>query len=184
MDEKLTPESVRKAAEAFRRRYQPGRVRGLLVAGSGLELSVPRWEAEEEIDLNEVLPFALHSLMGHRQTVTLWRRGEESLMALNGRFHLYQGYRPEEVVAPVRLAALLGAEAMIATNATGSLDPEIVPGSIVLISDHLNLQGSNPLVGTWGTEFGPQFPGHERGLRPRTQGHRAHRCRGSRVCGP
>ena len=104
------------------------------------------------------MPFPLHALMGHRQTMTLWRRGDESLMVLNGRFHLYQGYRPEEVVAPVRLAGLLGAEVMIATNATGALDPGIAPGSIVVVSDHINLQGSNPLVGEWGRELGPQFP--------------------------
>ena len=158
MAKKLTPASLRAAAEEFRRAYLPGAVRGLLVAGSGLELAVPGWQAADEIDLADVLPFALHTLMGHRQTVTLWRRGEETLMVLNGRFHLYQGYRPEEVVAPVRLAGLLGAEVMIATNATGSLDPEIEPGSIVVISDHLNLQGSNPLVGEWGRAFGPQFP--------------------------
>ena len=149
---------MRRVAEDFRDRFRPGRVRALLVAGSGLELEVPGWEATEEIDLSQVLPFKLHSLMGHRQTVTLWRREDESLMVLNGRFHLYQGYRPEEVVAPVRLAGLLGAEVMIATNATGSLDPAIEPGSIVVVTDHLNLQGSNPLVGEWGTEFGPQFP--------------------------
>ena len=158
MDQKLTPETMKRAAEAFRERYRPVRVRALLVAGSGLELSVPGWEADEEIDLEKVLPFALQKLMGHRQTMTLWRRGEESLMVLNGRFHLYQGYRPEEVVAPVRLAALLGAETMIATNATGSLDPAIEAGSMVVVTDHLNLQGANPLVVEWGTEFGPQFP--------------------------
>lgn len=155
---KLTPESLRAVVEAFRERHAPGKVRGLLVAGSGLGLEVPGWRAAEEIDLRDVLPFPLHSLMGHRQTVTLWRRGDESLMVLNGRFHLYQGYRPEEVVAPVRMAALLGAEVMIATNATGSLDPTIAPGSIVVITDHINLQGSNPLVGEWGRELGPQFP--------------------------
>jgi len=154
----LTPDGMRQVAEEFLDRYQPGRMRALLVAGSGLDLEVPGWEAAEEIDLKDVLPFALHTLMGHRQTVTLWRREDESLMVLNGRFHLYQGYRPEEVVAPVRLAALLGAEVMIATNATGSLDPSIKPGSIVVVTDHINLQGSNPLVGEWGTEFGPQFP--------------------------
>jgi purine-nucleoside phosphorylase len=158
MSVELTPDGLRQVVEEFRDRHRPGRVRGLLVAGSGLELEVPGWEAAEEIDLRDVLPFDLHELMGHRQTVTLWRRDAESLMVLNGRFHLYQGYRPEEVVAPVRLAGLLGAEVMIATNATGSLDPEIEPGSIVVVSDHVNLQGSNPLVGEWGTAFGPQFP--------------------------
>jgi purine-nucleoside phosphorylase len=158
MSGKLTPDRMRMVADGFRYRYNPGRVRGLLVAGSGLELEVPGWEATEEIDLRDVLPFDLHELMGHRQTVTLWRRDDESLMVLNGRFHLYQGYRPEEVVAPVRLAGLLGGEVMIATNATGSLDPSIAPGSIVVVTDHVNLQGSNPLVGVWGTEFGPQFP--------------------------
>ena len=145
-------------ADQFRDRFNPGRVRGLLVAGSGLELEVPGWIAGDVIDLFEVLPLDLHQLLGHRQTVTLWRRDDETLMVLNGRFHLYQGYRPEEVVAPVRLAGLLGAEVMIATNATGSLDPEIAPGSIVVVTDHINLQGFNPLVGVWGTEFGPQFP--------------------------
>ena len=158
MSVELTPGRMRLVADDFRDRFKPGNVRGLLVAGSGLELEVPGWEASEEIDLNQVLPFALHELMGHRQTATLWRRGKESLMVLNGRFHLYQGYRPEEIVAPVRLAGLLGAEVMIATNATGSLDPAIEPGSIVVVTDHINLQGSNPLVGEWGTEFGPQFP--------------------------
>ena len=158
MSAELTPDRMRLVADDFRDRYSPGKVRGLLVAGSGLKLEVPGWEASEEIDLSQVLPFTLHELMGHRQTVTLRRRGDESLMVFNGRFHLYQGYRPEEVVAPVRLAGLLGAEAMIATNATGSLDPAIEPGSIVVVTDHINLQGSNPLVGEWGKAFGQQFP--------------------------
>jgi len=158
MNSRLTPDGMRRVAEAFRERYRPGHVRGLLVAGSGLSLEVPGWEAAEEIDLSDVLPFPLHTLMGHRQTVTLWRRGDETLMVVNGRFHLYQGYRPEEVVAPVRLAGLLGVEVMIAINATGALVPGIEAGSLVIITDHLNLQGANPLVGEWGREFGPQFP--------------------------
>jgi purine-nucleoside phosphorylase len=154
----MTPDDLRRAAEAFGERYRPGRVRGLLVAGSGLKLEVPGWQSAEVVELGEVFPFPLHALMGHSQTLTVWRRGDESLLVMNGRFHLYQGYRPEEVVSPVRLAALLGAEVMIATNATGALDPAIVAGSLVLITDHLNLQGANPLVGEWGREFGPQFP--------------------------
>ena len=158
MNASMSPDDLRRAAEAFRERHRPGRVRGLLVAGSGLRLEIPGWQAAEEIDLAAVFPFPLHSLMGHSQTMTLWRRGGDALLVMNGRFHLYQGYRPEEVVAPVRLAALLGAEVMIATNATGALDPAIEPGALVLVTDHLNLQGANPLVGEWGRELGPQFP--------------------------
>lgn len=158
MSDVLTPDALRQAADGFCERYQPGLVLALLVAGSGLRLEVPGWEAGEEVPLEEIFPFPLHSLIGHRQTLTLWRRGGESLMVANGRFHLYQGYRPEEVVAPIRLAGLLGAETMIATNASGALDPEIGPGSLVVIKDHLNLQGVNPLAGEWGREFGPQFP--------------------------
>ena len=158
MNATMSPDDLRRAAEAFRERHRPGKVRGLLVAGSGLRLEIPGWQPAEVIDLAGVFPFPLHSLMGHSQTMTLWRRGEDSLLVMNGRFHLYQGYRPEEVVAPVRLAALLGAEVMIATNATGALDPAIEPGSLVLVTVHLNLQGANPLVGEWGRELGPQFP--------------------------
>jgi purine-nucleoside phosphorylase len=154
----FTSDRLREIAEQFRSRWSPGRVRGLLVAGSGLTLEIPGWDTAEEVALADVLPFPLHELMGHRQTLTLWRRADQTLLVMNGRFHLYQGYTPEQVVAPVRLAGLLGAELMLATNATGALDRSIKAGSIVVVSDHLNLQGSNPLVGVGGTEFGPRFP--------------------------
>ncbi len=154
----LTPESMRELAGSFTAQYDPGRVRGLLVAGSGLTLEVPDWQAAEVVELADLLPFPMHALPGHRHTMTLWRRGGETLLVMNGRLHLYQGYGPAEVVAPVRLAALLGAEVMIATNASGSLDAALAPGSLVVVADHLNLQGQNPLVGEWGRELGPQFP--------------------------
>ncbi len=158
MTEQMTPESIRATAEAFRDKYRPGKVRGLLVAGSGLSLEVPGWESAEVVELGEVFDFPMHELMGHSQTLTLWRRNDETLMVMNGRFHLYQGYRPEEVVAPVRLAGLLGAKVLIATNASGALDPEMDPGSLVIVNDHINFLGSNPLVGDWGRDFGPPFP--------------------------
>ena len=154
----MTPDSIRVAAECFRKRYRPGKVRGLLVAGSGLSLEVPGWGAGEPIELSEIFDFPMHELLGHSQTLTLWRRNDETLMVMNGRFHLYQGYRPEDVVAPVRLAGLLGADVLIATNASGALDPVMKPGSLVVVNDHINLQGSNPLVGDWGRDFGPPFP--------------------------
>jgi purine-nucleoside phosphorylase len=158
MAAEFTPDMLRQIAADFRQRHRTGNVRALMVAGSGLTLDVPGWSAADEIALEEIFPFQLHELIGHRQTMTLWRRGDETILAMNGRFHLYQGYRPEEVTAPVRLAGLLGAEMMLATNASGSLDPAIPAGSLVVIADHLNLQASNPLVGSWGLPFGRQFP--------------------------
>jgi len=158
MSESMTPDSIRRTAESFRERHRTGRLRGLLVAGSGLSLGVPGWESAEVVELADVFRFPMHELIGHSQTVTLWRRGDETIMVMNGRFHLYQGYRPEEVVAPVRLAGLLGADVLIATNASGALDPSMAPGTLVVVADHINLQGSNPLVGDWGHDFGPPFP--------------------------
>jgi len=158
MNAELTPSVLRQSAESFADRHQPGKLRALLVAGSGLKLEIPGWTPSETIPMAEIMPFEMHHLEGHEHSLTLWRRGEESLMVMNGRFHLYQGYSAAQVVAPVRLAALLGAELMVATNATGSLDPKIPPGSMVVIRDHINFQAHNPLVGSWGREFGPQFP--------------------------
>ncbi|NOZ78956.1 MAG: purine-nucleoside phosphorylase [Acidobacteria bacterium] len=166
MTNELTPAGLRRLAEDFRARHRPDRVRALLVAGSGLEFEVPGWQAGETIPFGDIFPFPIQTLKGHSETLTLWRRREETLLVMNGRLHLYQGYRPEEVVAPVRLAALLGAEMMIATNATGAADPAITPGSIVVITDHLNLQGRNPLVGPWAREFGTQFPDMSRAYDP------------------
>jgi purine-nucleoside phosphorylase len=158
MNDQLTPEGLKARAEDFQTRHEPGIVRGLLVAGSGLRLQIPGWQPTETVEMAELMPFPMHHLEGHSHTITLWRRGDETLLVMNGRFHLYQGYSAAEVVAPVRLAALLGAEFMLATNATGALDPAIPPGSLVVIEDHLNLQGANPLVGPWAAALGPQFP--------------------------
>lgn len=158
MNNPITPASLRDMAEAFRNQYRTGKVRALMVAGSGLKLEVPGWEPTETIPMGEIFPFEMRHLMGHDHTLTLWRRGDETLLVMNGRFHLYQGYGIAEVVAPIRLAALLGAEVLIATNASGALDPEIPPGSLVVVNDHLNLLGSNPLVGDWAAAMGPQFP--------------------------
>lgn len=158
MSETLTPASIRELAREFEQRYRPGRVRALMVAGSGLKLEAPGWQPSETVSMAEIMPFPMHHLKGHDHSLTLWRRDDETLLVMNGRFHLYQGYSPVEVVAPVRLAALLGAEVLVATNASGALDPTIPPGSLVVVNDHINLLWSNPLVGAWAGELGTQFP--------------------------
>jgi purine-nucleoside phosphorylase len=154
----MTPEKLEGAAERFAALHEPGRVLAAMVAGSGITVQVPGWQRRAEVEYGDIFPFPAVELAGHTPSVTVWRKGDLGLLAFNGRFHLYQGYTPAEVAAIPRLAALLGAPVFLATNASGSLDPAIGPGSLVILRDHLNLQGTNVLVGEWGRWRGDNFP--------------------------
>ncbi|NWG00920.1 MAG: purine-nucleoside phosphorylase [Thermoanaerobaculaceae bacterium] len=156
--ERFTPAQLEEAACRVAARHEPGRVRAALVAGSGINLAAPGWEKSAEIPYVEIFPFPILSLPGHTPTLSVWRRGPEGLLVFNGRFHLYQGYAAAETAAIPRLAGLLGAPVYLATNATGAIDPAIAPGSLVVVRDHLNLQGTNPLIGEWGRWRPPLFP--------------------------
>ena len=166
MSTMLTPEVLREISQRFKDQVRPGRVRALLVAGSGLALEVPGWIETEVVEMASLFPFPMHQLPGHQHTILVWRRGGEALLVMNGRLHLYQGYEASEVVAPVRFAGLLGAEMMIATNASGAIDPEIDAGSLVVVSDHLNFLAANPLTGEWARAFGADFPDMTRAYDP------------------
>lgn len=156
--ETLTPSRLEDAAAAFVNRHRPGTVRAALIAGSGITLGLGGWQRAESVPYAELFPFPIHELLGHTPTLTLWRSGDESILSFDGRFHLYQGYSAYEAAAIPRLAALAGAPVLIATNASGSIDPEVGPGSLVVVRDHINLQGANPLVGEWGRWREPVFP--------------------------
>jgi len=154
----LTPRAMEEAARAFAARVETGKLIGALVAGSGISLSAPGWEKGPETANSDVFPFPVFELPGHTPTVTVWRRGRLGLLAFNGRFHLYQGYDASQVAAIPRLAGLLGAPAYVATNASGSLDPEAQPGSLVVVRDHINLQGVCCHTGEWIRWRAPMFP--------------------------
>jgi len=130
----------------------------LLVTGSGLtpdlgEPSAGPWS------FGDLLPFDVQAIEGHAAAAELVRtRSGGHLLVCRGRLHAYQGYSPAQVVYLVRFAALLGARTLIVTNAAGSLRPDLPPGSIVAISDHVNLTGLNPLRGQLPANWGPQFP--------------------------
>ena len=154
----LTPAMLEECARAFAARHDPGRLRAALVAGSGITLQPAGWQRAAEIPYAEIFPFPIHALLGHTPTLSLWRRGGDGLLVFNGRFHLYQGYTAYEVAAIPRLAGLLGAPVYIATNASGAMEPDLAPGSLVVVRDHINLQGANPLVGAWAMWRKPPFP--------------------------
>jgi purine-nucleoside phosphorylase len=156
--ETFTPRMLEEAAATFSDRCSSGAVKAALVAGSGITLQLPGWERTDVVEYADIFPFPVHALPGHSPTASVWRRGDDALLAFDGRFHLYQGYSTYQVAAIPRLAALLGARTFVATNAAGSLDPEVDPGSLVVVRDHINLQGANPLVGEWGRWREPAFP--------------------------
>lgn len=130
----------------------------LLVSGSGLAVDL---EGEElaTAPLADILPFPVHQVEGHPHEVQLLRDPCDRVVAYQrGRLHGYQGYSPSEVVCLVRIAARLGARTLVMTNAAGGIDPELEPGGLVVLRDHLNLTGSNPLRGELPAEWGPRFP--------------------------
>jgi purine-nucleoside phosphorylase len=154
----FTPRLLEEAAHAFADRLATGKLVGAFVAGSGISLAAPGWEKGPETPYAEVFPFPVFELPGHTPTVTVWRRGDAELLVFNGRFHLYQGYSAAQVAAIPRLAGLLGSPVYVATNASGSMDRAALPGSLVVVRDHLNFQGTSPLMGEWIRWRPPIFP--------------------------
>jgi purine-nucleoside phosphorylase len=129
----------------------------VVVSGSGLavDLGTP----EHTLPLSEWLSFDAHEVAGHpHQTELLLPRPDRPVLYQKGRLHSYQGYSAHQTVFAIRLGALLGARVLVMTNAAGGLRPDQTPGDLVLIRDHLNLIGLNPLRGQLPEEWGPRFP--------------------------
>jgi purine-nucleoside phosphorylase len=129
-----------------------------LVSGSGLAIDLGE-RTHGPIQLEFLLPFESHAIEGHPHVVEMFEPlPGRPVLYFKGRLHSYQGYSAHETVFPVRLAALLGVKALVMTNATGGLQPHHRPGDLVLIKDHINLTGLNPLRGQLPPEWGPRFP--------------------------
>src|SRR5271157_3736150 len=96
--------------------------------------------------------------VGHAGRLTIGKLGSLSVAVMAGRAHLYEGYTPAQVTYPVRVLAALGVRSLVLTNAAGGINLEFERGGLVLISDHINLQGVNPLVGPNDDSLGPRFP--------------------------
>lgn len=129
-----------------------------LVSGSGLAVDVGE-RIHGPLQLEFLLPFGTHTVEGHPHQVEVFEPVPgRPVLYFKGRIHSYQGYDATETVFPIRLAALLGAKVLVMTNATGGLRTHYKPGDLVLIRDHLNLTGLNPLRGQLPPDWGPRFP--------------------------
>src|SRR6267378_3982348 len=129
-----------------------------IVLGSGLGAFADDLIDPTQIPYSEIPGFARSTVEGHAGRLVIGRSGEVTIAAMQGRFHFYEGYSLPEVTFPMRVLKLLGVRTVVLTNAAGTLNTQFRPGSLMVISDHLNLLGDNPLRGENDERFGPRFP--------------------------
>lgn len=146
------------AAAAFIKEKYPEDIRVAIVLGSGLGAFAEELTDAVRLPYEEIPGFARSTVEGHAGQLVLGRILGVPVAVQQGRFHYYEGYDMEQVMLPVRSFALLGTRNLILTNAAGSLNSDMPPGTLMLISDHLNCMGVNPLRGPNDVRFGPRFP--------------------------
>ena len=129
-----------------------------LVVGSGLGGFVKALQVEAEFEYGELPHMVRATAPGHEGTLVLGTLGSQRLAVLSGRFHSYEGHRPAQISYPIRLIRALGAEVVILTSLVGSMTAKMPPGSLVLLEDHINLMGMNPLIGPNDETLGVRFP--------------------------
>jgi purine-nucleoside phosphorylase len=129
-----------------------------IVLGSGLGAFAEDLGQPVAIPYDEIPGFAHATVEGHAGRLVIGTVEGVAIAAMQGRFHFYEGYGLEDVTFPIRVLKLLGVRTLILTNAAGSLNTELSPGSLMVISDHINLMGVNPLIGPNDERFGPRFP--------------------------
>ena len=129
-----------------------------VVLGSGLGPFADAVEEPAEIPYADIPGWPASTAVGHAGTLVLGLFGDLPVAVMKGRAHLYEGLSPADVVFGVRVLGGLGVRSLVLTNACGAIDTSVEPGTLVAISDHLNLQGSSPLVGPNDETVGPRFP--------------------------
>jgi purine-nucleoside phosphorylase len=129
-----------------------------IILGSGLGAFVDSIEIEASIPYDEIPSFVAPTVDGHQGRLILGHCKGVPIAALQGRVHYYEGHSMWTVVYPTRTIAMLGIEILMLTNSAGGLDPKMQPGDFMIIDDHVNLMGDNPLKGPNIAQLGPRFP--------------------------
>lgn len=129
-----------------------------IILGTGLGKLAEEIEAVTTLPYREIPNFRLPTVESHEGRLILGKLCGKKVLALQGRYHYYEGYLMEEIVLPVRLMKSMGAEVFIVSNASGGLNPLFQPGELMAIVDHINLMGDNPLIGPNLPGVGPRFP--------------------------
>ncbi len=147
----------REASGAIRARSGVEPIVGIIL-GTGLGGLAGEIQVDAAIPYGEIPHFPLSTVESHQGRLLLGTLGGTPVVAMHGRFHRYEGYSLQQVTFPVRVMRLLGAQFLVVSGASGGMNPLWAPGELVLLDDHINLLGENPLVGPNLDELGPRFP--------------------------
>ncbi len=129
-----------------------------LILGSGLGAFADSLNDATRVPYTDIPSFPQSTAIGHAGRLVIGNAGQVTVAAMQGRVHLYEGYSAQQVAFPIRVFARMGVKAVILTNAAGGINLGFSQGALVLIRDHINLQGTNPLVGSNEDRFGVRFP--------------------------
>ena len=129
-----------------------------IILGTGLGGLAREIHQEVVVDYEDIPHFPVSTVESHHGKLIFGTLGNKQVVAMQGRFHYYEGYTMQQVTFPVRVMKFLGVSTMLVSNAAGGLNPQYSRGSVMIITDHINLLGDNPLIGTNDDTLGPRFP--------------------------
>jgi len=129
-----------------------------IILGTGLGGLVKEIEVIDEISYSDIPHFPVSTVESHSGKLIFGKLGGKNVVAMQGRFHYYEGYDFKQVTYPVRVMKLLGIERLLVSNASGGVNPDFIVGEIMILNDHINFFPGNPLIGKNIDAFGPRFP--------------------------
>jgi purine-nucleoside phosphorylase len=150
-------EEIETAAAAIREIW-PRRPHAGIILGTGLGNLVDEIDVEVAVDYEEIPHFVNSTAVSHRGRLVCGLLRKVPVMVMEGRLHMYEGYSLRQITLPVRVMKAAGAELLVVSNASGGMNPHYRCGDIIVIEDHINLMGDNPLIGVNDDRLGPRFP--------------------------
>ena len=157
-EEKKWLEQIQETSEFIKQRLNNKIPKTAIILGTGLGEVVNRINIEVEIPYGEVPNFPVSTVQGHKGRLIFGTLGNKYIMAMQGRFHYYEGYTMREVTFPIRVMKAIGIKTVFVSNASGGMNPEFKVGDLMMITDHINLFPEHPLHGKNIDELGPRFP--------------------------
>jgi purine-nucleoside phosphorylase len=146
------------AAAAFIRQAWKGTPHAGIILGTGLGSLVKHIREEASLEYGDIPHLPRSTAVSHRGRLVCGQLAGLPVIAMEGRFHMYEGYPLDQITLPVRVMKALGAKLLVVSNACGGMNPYYRSGDIMLIDDHINLMGANPLIGVNDDRLGPRFP--------------------------